>query len=98
QGQAELRPVELGVAAAVDRVGVRDRLEQEDWPGFGQRPRVFEQERVGDRGDEVVEAVIALEALPLRAVAAPALEPLAEVALPLLAGLAVAGGRRQRVG
>src|SRR5262249_36246794 len=64
KGQPGLEAVELDVAPLEDPVVLRDGLEHEDRPQLGQGPRVLEEERVGHRGDEVVEAVVALEPAP----------------------------------
>ena len=74
QGDAGLGPEELEVAAVEAEVVVRQLLVNEDRPHLGQRPRVLEEERVADRRDKVVEAVIALQESP-RPTACPRLRP-----------------------
>src|SRR5262249_38634886 len=87
--------VELGVAAAEDRVVSRRALIEEQWFKLGQRTRILEQERVGDRRGEVIEAVIALEQATSRATvaAAAAAEFLAAVPEGMSQGLVDAHAR-----
>ena len=53
---AKLRGPHLHVAAADE---VRQAVVDEDAPHFGQRARIFEEERIRQRADETVEAMVA---------------------------------------
>ena len=64
QGDATLEVQDELVAAAEDRVGVRRRFPHEDRPELGEGPRILEVARVGDRRQDVVEAVRRLERGP----------------------------------
>ena len=63
-GQAGLHAEVVDAAAVEERVALGRVLVDEDGPHLGQRPRILEEERVGDRRNEVLEARVALEPWP----------------------------------
>src|SRR5262249_6424919 len=96
----------LDVATTKDVIGAWRFLVNEDWPDFGQRPRVLEEERVADRRGELVEGVVALEqgavalgqVQALETAGADAADSAAEAAEPVLALAEPAGFPARRHG